>query len=223
MIIQSDYHIHASFYRVKRETDDPGPTAAEQLAAARAAGSVYVGVLEHCNASSKHPFYCLEELAKEYYSPGFPAENVFLGVEADLNDDGSDFCGTAGRKKLGLHYVIGSVHTSPAALSFDEYLALEHRCIVNALKYNSNVDIIGHPFGEGKRWVKSGDIEYWHWGSSPKTTSKISSASLLKPARRSKSTAATLTIRSIWIFCAKCGMQILSLKSVPMPISRIAA
>ena len=66
MLIQSDYHIHASFYRVKRETDDPGPTAAEQLAAARAAGSVYVGVLEHCNASSKHPFYCLEELAKEY-------------------------------------------------------------------------------------------------------------------------------------------------------------
>ena len=164
MLIQSDYHIHASFYRVKRETDDPGPTAAEQLAAARAAGSVYVGVLEHCNASSKHPFYCLEELAKEYYSPGFPAENVFLGVEADLNDDGSDFCGTAGRKKLGLHYVIGSVHTSPAAISFEEYLALEHRCIVNALKYNSNVDIIGHPFGEGKRWVKSGDIKCWHWG-----------------------------------------------------------
>ncbi|MBQ9087288.1 MAG: hypothetical protein IJY46_00760 [Lentisphaeria bacterium] len=168
MLIQSDYHIHASFYRVKRETDDPGPTAAEQVAAARAAGSVYVGVLEHCNASSKHPFYCLEELSNEYYSPGFPAENVFLGVEADLNDDGSDFCGQAGREKLQLHYVTGSVHCSPEKISsIEEYLAWEHRCIINALKYNPNVDIIGHPFGEGKRWVKSGDIACWHWGLIP--------------------------------------------------------
>ena len=168
MLIQSDYHIHASFYRVKLETDAPGPTAAEQVAAASNAGSVYIGILEHCNASSKHPFCCLEELSKEYYSPGFPAENVFLGVEADLNDDGSDFCGKTGREKLKLHYVIGSVHSSPAVISsFEEYLACEHRRIVNALKYNSNVDIIGHPFGEGKRWMKNGDIECWHWGLIP--------------------------------------------------------
>ena len=31
MLIQSDYHIHASFYRVKGPGADPGPTAAEQL------------------------------------------------------------------------------------------------------------------------------------------------------------------------------------------------
>ena len=38
MLIQSDYHIHASFYRVKGPGAEPGPTAAEQLAAARGAG-----------------------------------------------------------------------------------------------------------------------------------------------------------------------------------------
>ncbi|MBR2873036.1 MAG: hypothetical protein IKB99_06025, partial [Lentisphaeria bacterium] len=85
MLIQSDYHIHASFYRLKKATDVPGPTAAEQLAAAREAGSVYVGIVEHCNTAEKHPFSCLQELSREYYSSGFPRENVFLGVESDLS------------------------------------------------------------------------------------------------------------------------------------------
>ena len=80
MLIQSDYHIHASFYRVKGTEADSRPTAAEQLEAARNAGTVYVGIVEHCNDSPKHPFYCLEELAEEYYAPAFPRENVFLGV-----------------------------------------------------------------------------------------------------------------------------------------------
>ena len=168
MLIQSDYHIHASFYRVKKADDLPGPTAAEQLAASRAAGSVYVGIVEHCNAAPKHPFYCLEELAKEYHSPGFLRENVFFGVESDLNEDGSDHCGKEGREKLKLHYVIGSVHLNPkTGLTIEEYIAQEHKRITNALKYNSNVDFIGHPFGEGHRWERSGDIENWNWGLIP--------------------------------------------------------
>ena len=127
-----------------------------------------MGIVEHCNASPKHPFYCLEELAAEFYAPEFPRENVFLGVEADLADDGSDFCGREGREKLGLHYVIGSVHCSPKTCkTLEEYVALEHRRITNALKYNSNVDFIGHPFGEGIRWERSGDVEKWHWGLIP--------------------------------------------------------
>lgn len=168
MLIQSDYHIHASFYRVKAAAAVPGPTAAEQLAAAREAGSVYVGIVEHCNDSPKHPFYCLEELAAEFYSPEFPRDNVFFGVEADLEDDGSDFCGKDGREKLGLHYLIGSVHDSPkSGKTIEEYIAREHKCITNALKYNSNIDFIGHPFGEGHRWERSGDIPLWHWGLIP--------------------------------------------------------
>ena len=168
MLILSDYHIHASFYREKAPDADLRPTAIEQLVSARNGGCVYVGIVEHCNASPKHPFHCLEDLAKEYYAPEFPRENVFLGVEADLEDDGSDFCGKAGREKLGLHYVIGSVHCSPkSGITFEEYTALEHRRITNALKYNANVDFIGHPFGEGIRWERSGDIEKWHWGLIP--------------------------------------------------------
>ena len=168
MLIQSDYHIHASFYRVRKEDDPPRPKAAEQLAAAREAGSVYVGIVEHCNNSPKHPFYCLEELAAEFYSPEFPRNNVFFGVEADLKDDGSDFCGREGREKLGLHYVIGSVHDSPkSGKNIEEYIAWEYKCITNALKYNTNIDFIGHPFGEGVRWERSGDIPKWHWGLIP--------------------------------------------------------
>ena len=84
MLIQSDYHIHASFDRVKAAAAVPGPTAAEQLAAAREAGSVYVGIVEHCNDSPKHPFYCLEELAAEFYSPEFPGIMSFSASKQTL-------------------------------------------------------------------------------------------------------------------------------------------
>ena len=168
MLIQSDYHIHATFYRIKKAGDDPGPTAAEQLAAAREAGCVYTGIVEHCNESPKHPFSCLEELAKEFYAPDFPRENVFFGVEADLADDGSDHCGKEGREKLKLNYVIGSVHLDPKRMpDFETYLATEYKRITNALKYNDNVDVIGHPFGEGRRWAKNEIIPRWGWDLIP--------------------------------------------------------
>lgn len=168
MLIQSDYHIHASFYRAKNPGDIAGPTVKEQIAAARAAGNEFVGIVEHCNASPRHPFHCLVEMSAEFHAAGFDRENAFLGVEADLLDDGGDHCGKAGREVLQLDYVIGSVHASPPVIpDFQEYLHTEYRRITNALKYNDNIDIIGHPFGEGIRWEKSGAIEKWSWSLIP--------------------------------------------------------
>ena len=168
MLVQSDYHIHASFYRIKAPDAVIGPAAAEQLSAARNAGSCFVGIVEHCNASPKHPFHCLEELSAEYYSPDFDRNKAYLGVEADLADDGSDYCGPAGRKQLKLHYVIGSVHILSEKISeLDAYIGMEYRRISNALKYNDNVEIIGHPFGEGSRFEKSGAIPRWSWSLIP--------------------------------------------------------
>ena len=169
MLIQSDYHIHASYYRVKAQDAEAGPTAAQQQAATREAGCRYVGILEHCNTSPKHPFSCLEALAEEYYSNGFDRENTYLGVEADLNDDGSDACGTEGREKLRLHYVIGSVHLSPAIIpTMEDYIRVEFTRIRNALIHNRNVDCIGHPFGEGIRYEKAGIIPRWGFDLVPK-------------------------------------------------------
>ena len=162
MLIQSDYHIHASFYRIKPEGAEAGPTAAQQQAAARAAGCRYVGILEHCNTAPKHPFSCLEELSREYYSDAFDRQNTYLGVEADLYDDGSDACGAEGRKKLLLHYVIGSVHLSPSTIpTVEEYIRVEFNRIRNTLIHNRNVDFIGHPFGEGIRYARAGIIPRW--------------------------------------------------------------
>jgi histidinol phosphatase-like PHP family hydrolase len=169
MLIQSDYHIHASFYRIKREGAETGPRVAEQQAAARAAGCRYVGIVEHCNATSTHPFHCLEELAAEYYADGFDRKDTYLGVEADLYDDGSDHCGDEGRKKLGLHYVIGSIHVSPKSIpTVEEYIRTEFTRIRNAIIHNRNIDVIGHPFGEGPRYAAAGIIPRWGYDLIPK-------------------------------------------------------
>ncbi len=162
MLIQSDYHIHASYYRVKPEGTEAGPTAVQQQAAARAAGCRYVGVIEHCNSSPKHPFSCLEALSEEYYSDVFDRQDTFLGVEADLQDDGSDACGYDGRQKLRLHYIIGSVHLSPAIIpTVEDYIRIEFNRIRSSLIHNRNIDCIGHPFGEGIRYERAGIIPHW--------------------------------------------------------------
>ncbi len=168
MLIQSDYHIHASYYRVRPEGAVVGPTAAQQQAAARAAGCRYVGLIEHCNSSPKHPFSCLEALSEEYYSDGFDRQNTYLGVEADLQYDGSDACGSDGRQKLRLHYVIGSIHPSLAAIpTVEDYIRIEFNRIRNALIHNRNVDCIGHPFREGFRYEKAGIIPRWGYDLIP--------------------------------------------------------
>lgn len=162
MLIQSDYHLHASFYRVKRAGAAVGPTVAAQQAAARAAGCRYIGILEHCNSSETHPFHCLEELAQEFYSPAVDRRETFLGVEADLADDGTDCCGEAGRRKLQLDYVIGSVHLNPKLIpDVHDYIKTEYNRIKNTLLNNRNVDIIGHPFGEGYRYAGAGIVPHW--------------------------------------------------------------
>lgn len=162
MLMQSDYHIHAAFYRVKDPDAAIGPTAKEQLSAARAAGSRFVGILEHCNQSPRHPFHCLEELSAEFHAPDFDRTDAFLGVEADLADDGSDACGRAGREKLQLDYVIGSVHLTPKIFpDVHDYIKTEYTRIRQTLMHNDNVDIIGHPFGEGYRWETGGQIPKW--------------------------------------------------------------
>jgi histidinol phosphatase-like PHP family hydrolase len=168
MLVQSDYHMHATYYRLKNPGDVSGPLAVEQVNAARNAGSEFVGIVEHCNTSLHHPFHCLEELSAEYYADGFDRHNVWLGVEADLAEDGSDACSKCGREKLGLHYVIGSVHLAPKIIaSVTDYIESEFKRISNALKYNDNIDIIGHPFGEGIRWERSGAVSKWQWNMIP--------------------------------------------------------
>jgi len=164
----ADYHIHASFYRVKRPGSETGPTVAEQIAAARAAGTVTVGIVEHCNDSAAHPFHCLEELGREFFSLDIDRSETFIGVEADLRHDGSDHCGAEGRKKLNLDYVIGSVHLSPKIIpDVRDYIDEEYTRIINALNNNSNINIIGHPFGEGIRYEMNNSIAHWSYSLIP--------------------------------------------------------
>ncbi len=169
MLAQSDYHIHASFYRIRQEGEELGPTVAEQQRSARAQGCRFVGIVEHCNKDPRHPFHCLEELSAEYHSASFDRTDTWLGVEADLHDDGSDDCGAEGRAKLGLHYVIGSVHLDenhPATV--EGYVDMEFRRIRNALLHNPNIDIIGHPFGSMNFYERTGVIPKWDFGLVPR-------------------------------------------------------
>lgn len=169
MLLQSDFHIHAPFYR-KREAgiDGPWPTVAQQQQAARAAGSRLVGIVDHCDTDPTHTFRCLEELAAEYHADAFDRTDTWLGVEADLHDDGSDECGPEGRAKLGLHYVIGSVHPSERFATVQSYIDMEFRRIRNALLHNRNIDVIGHPFGAGRNFERNGTIPKWRFGLIPR-------------------------------------------------------
>ncbi len=167
MIFQDDFHIHASFYRNEASRND-GPLVIDQIRAAESAGGGRIGIVEHCNSSERHPFSSLLELKAEFESLPLDRKRFFRGVEADLLPGGLDSCGRSGRRILGLDYVIGSVHLSPAVIPrFASYLEEEFTRIMLCLKNNENVEVIGHPFISGERYQRAGVIEKWSFAKIP--------------------------------------------------------
>lgn len=168
MVFRDDFHIHAAFYRQQSEGGKSGPKVIDQINAAKAAGTRYIGIVEHCNVNPTHPFHSLIELKAEFETLKTQYSGIFRGVEADLLDGGIDCCGNAGRSFLGLDYVIGSVHLSPGIMPrFADYLETEYSRIMLALKNNSNIDIVGHPFISGTRYQKAGVISKWDYSQIP--------------------------------------------------------
>jgi len=168
MLTRSDFHIHATFYRLRKKDAAIGPTVREQVDVAMANGMEKIGIVEHCNYAAHHPFHCLVKLGQEFRQLKLELGKFFLGVEADLLADGQDSCGVYGRQRLGLDYVIASSHVGPGQQSqLSAYLKEEHRRICLALAENDNVEVIGHPFAGGSRYERSGIIPQWHFGLVP--------------------------------------------------------
>ena len=167
MADHDDFHIHATRYRRRENLEAPGgATVAEQIAAARSNGTRRVGIVEHCNASPRHPWPCLEELRTEFEAVADP--ECFRGVEADLLPGGLDSCTIRGRELLKLDYVIGSVHLGPPdPAGFSVYLGEEFVRLAAAAEHNPNIDVIGHPFISGLRYAAAGAVPRWSFDLVP--------------------------------------------------------
>jgi histidinol phosphatase-like PHP family hydrolase len=166
MLLKKDLHIHATAYNTSPTLDHIVSNVVEQC---RQNGLDYAGIIEHLNFNAKHPLYCIEALIADFRKLELP-DNFFLGVEADLNADGSDSCGAELREQLGLDYIIGSVHLGSQHFEHvEDYIDEELRRITLTLKNNQNIDIIGHPWVQGIRWERNGSIDHWDFGMVPES------------------------------------------------------
>ncbi len=166
MLLKKDLHIHATAYNMSPTVDHSVANVVKQC---RQNGLDYAGILEHLNFNKKHPLHCIESLIADFRELELP-NSFFVGVEADINPDGSDSCGTELRQQLGLDYIIGSVHLGPQHFEdVEDYIDEELQRITNTLQHNTNIDIIGHPWVQGIRWERNGTIAHWDFGMVPDT------------------------------------------------------
>jgi histidinol phosphatase-like PHP family hydrolase len=164
MLQKKDLHIHATAYNMTPTISHNVANVVEQC---QRNGLDYAGILEHLNFNHKHPLHCIESLITEFRQLNLPS-SFFVGVEADINHDGSDSCGAELRRQLGLDYIIGSVHLGPKHFTkVEAYIDEELRRITNTLQHNPNIDIIGHPWVQGIRWERNGSIAHWDFDMVP--------------------------------------------------------
>ena len=166
MISPCDFHIHVSAYRVASPV--PDHTVAPILRDLCEKGYRTVGVVEHLNESPIHPIDYIRQLVADFRQCDLPID-AFVGTEADITDcDGTVSCDAALKGELGLDYVIGSVHLDPSHFErVEDYIEEEFLRILGCLRHSDSVDIIGHPWGQGQRWQKSGAIPAWSFSLIP--------------------------------------------------------
>lgn len=162
----TDFHIHATAYRL----GNPKPDHTLRAVVDRCAqvGIEVAGVVEHLNASPRHPLSCLEALVRDFEALA-PSLCIYVGAEVDILDKrGTVSCSPAIRDRLGLHYVLGAVHLGPDDLpDIATYIEEEYYRMVGVIEHNPLIDVIAHPWGEGFRWEKAGRVERWTYALIP--------------------------------------------------------
>ncbi len=158
---QTDWHVHAAFYR----RGDPTESARIEPMVEEGArlGLDMMGIGEHVTASPNHPLSCFLDLACDLANASLPIP-VFLGPEADIVDERGRLSLPEGlRERAGLDYVIASVHGIGEFDSLRQHLERYQRRMIGAISADNGADILGHPWHSGKSVVANGIVPEWRF------------------------------------------------------------
>ena len=142
---RTDHHIHASHYRDGNPREDMTPEAIASQCAEL--GLDAIGILEHVNASTRHPLDWFLRLAQDYHGTSM-AMDTSLGVELDVLDFRGGLSGPPDlRERARVDYVIGSVHHLDADTTrTPDVIEENHRRLMGMISRGRGIDVVGHPW-----------------------------------------------------------------------------
>ena len=162
----SDMHTHATRYRLYRAR--PEMTVAALAEHLDGLGCDYAGIVEHLDANPEHPVRCLEALVAEFRTV---SASCALYVGAELDFQGQAISAPEAprlKERLGLDYLLAAAHgVGEGATSTQDYIADHHRRLMGIIEDCPYVDIVAHPWVEGRRFAERGLIEAWDWALIP--------------------------------------------------------
>jgi len=161
-----DMHVHATRYRL--DGARPEMTVAGIARRLDELGCAYAGVVEHLDTAPKHPVSCLQALVGEFRAVRSIC-TLYVGAELDYQNGAISVPAAPGIKdRLGLDFCLAAAHgvgdnvTTAAA-----YVQDQHRRLMGIIEGCPYVDVIAHPWVEGRGHAASGRIERWDWSLIP--------------------------------------------------------
>ena len=163
---RTDFHIHATRYRLKEPREEMTVAAIARRCEEHALSAV--GIVEHLNRSPKHPVECMDELGEEFRSVSSDT-TLFLGAELDIEDEnGTVTASPETVDRLGLHFVLAAVHGLSVRLtSIEDYMAYYHRALMATLERVDFVDVIAHPWTARQPLARQGISDECPFGRIP--------------------------------------------------------
>jgi histidinol phosphatase-like PHP family hydrolase len=159
---RTDMHLHATYYRLESAREDM--TVTNIVRHLEAEGYNAAGIVEHLDATPKHPIHCLEALVAEFRSLSSSLD-LFVGAELDYERDGITIAeAQAIKRRLGLDFYFGAAHgVGKGVTSTAAYIEEHHRRLMGITARCDFVDIVAHPWSEGHKFASRGQIEAWRF------------------------------------------------------------
>ncbi|MCK4982105.1 MAG: PHP domain-containing protein, partial [Victivallaceae bacterium] len=166
-IFYSDLHIHATQSRKQSDrkmTIDSLMNVENIVKKAQELGLHTVGIMEHVEPhSGRHPWSVALHVKKLVNQLKSQVDfKLISGCEASIIDlNGGLSASIEDLKAANFDYVIASVHSSlpPTPKSIDEYHLLVIEMMKSAITHNPYIDIIGHPWRDTPKILKSIEIK----------------------------------------------------------------
>lgn len=163
---RTDMHLHATHYRLISPQESM--TVTNIVRHLEAASYAAAGIVEHLDTNPKHPIDCLEALVAEFRSVASSLD-LFVGAELDYQRDGITIReAPAIKRRLGLDYYLAAAHgigkdVSGMAAFIDEH----HRRLMGIVEQCDYVDVVAHPWSEGRRFVGGSQSGAWRFDLIP--------------------------------------------------------
>jgi len=159
---RTDMHLHATHYRLEGARENM--TVSNIVRHLEAEEYVAAGIVEHLDTHPKHPLHCLEALVVEFHSLSSSLD-LFVGAELEYQQDAITIPeAPAIKRRLGLDYFLGAAHgVGEGVTNTASFIEDHHRRLMGIVERCSFVDIVAHPWSEGHRFARTGQIEAWRF------------------------------------------------------------